>query len=217
MSTKNLARTVIEGGRAWHNCWERRHSNGLERSREAQTSARLRTAIELEELVYRPRPKVYACFRDKLGPAERWLAAQAGRPWSKVRSELVQRFDARTTAGRHILYDHLLPSVEVYRRPFVSAKFTVDRAGILKKNSPAKRRRLQVERPYELSEQVRAWLAGRRVGQRGQAFFWFVQTDSGAFRQTQRLTPTEVTRFLTLPKSYRNQSDAFQTPARSEQ
>ncbi len=141
MSTKNLARTVIEGGRAWHNCWERRNSNGVERSWEAQTSARLRTAIEVEELVYRPRQKVYACFRDKLGPAERWLAAQAGRPW----------------------------------------------------------------------------MAGRRVGQRGQAFFWFVQTDSGAFRQTQRLTPTEVARFVALPKSYRNQSDAFQTPAHPEQ
>jgi hypothetical protein len=216
MSTKNLARTVIEGGRARYNCWERRYSNGVARSWEAQTSARLRTAIELDELVYRARRKVYRCFQDKLGPAERWLAAQAGRPWNKVRSELFQRFDARTTAGRHILYDHLLPSVELHRRRFVPVEFTVNCAGILKLKPQQKRPRQKFERPYEPSEQVRAWMAGRRVGQRGQAFFWFVQTDSGAFRQTQRLTPSDVARFLALPQSYRNQSDAFKMPARPE-
>ena len=32
MSTKNLARTVIEGGRARYNKFERRHSTAVERS-----------------------------------------------------------------------------------------------------------------------------------------------------------------------------------------
>jgi len=213
MSTKNLARTVIEGGRARHNCWERRHSNALARRREARASAQLLTAIEIEEVAYRLRPKVYKDFRDKLGPAQRWLEAQAGRPWNKVRSDLVQRFDTRTTAGRHILYDHLLPSVEGGRRQFSSPEFTVDRAGILKRKRPRGRPHLARERLAEPTDQERIWIAARRVGLRGSAHFWFVPTESGAFRQEQRLTPAEVSRFLALPESYREQCDALRARA----
>jgi len=215
MSTKNLARTVIEGGRRRRNCWERRQSNALERRWEAQASARLLTTVDPDEVVYERRPKVYAEFRDKLGPAERWLAGQVGRPWNAVRSELVQRFDTRTTAGRHIVYDHLLPSVGIGQRWFLPGEFTVDGAGILKR-WPRKRWRSPFERLVEPPEQDRLWIAARRVGLRGSAYFWFVQTESGAFRQAQRLTPEDVTRFLALPKSYREQCDALRLPRSTE-
>ena len=134
MSTKNLARTVIEGGRSHRNRWDRRHSNSRERSWERDLSARLLIAKELDDVVYRSRPKVGAWFFDKLGPAERWLAQQVGKPWSKVRSEIMQRFDTRSTAGRHIVFDHLLPSVEVEHRRFgAPPDFSVDRVGILRR------------------------------------------------------------------------------------
>jgi hypothetical protein len=206
MSTKNLARTVIEGGRCGRNRWERRRSNALERSWEARASARLLSAVEPEEVVYPRRPKVPREFRDKLGPAQRWLAAQVGRPWNEIRSELAQRFDTRTMAGRHILYAHLLPLVE--GRWFCPAEYTVDGAGILYRK-PREPRRRKYERPYEPSAEEQTWMAARRVGLRGSAYFWFVQTDSGAFRQSRRLTPADAARFLALPKSYRDQCDAL--------
>jgi hypothetical protein len=92
--------------------------------------------------VYRKRTKVYQGFDDKLGPAYRWLEAQSGRPWNKVRSELFARFDTRTTAGRHIVFDHLLRSVE--REPHRSQHrhdMLVDRHGLLQK-IPYRRKRL---------------------------------------------------------------------------
>jgi len=207
MSTKNLARTVIEGGRGGGNRRERRDSNVLERRWEAQTSARLLKGADAEAVIYERRPSVPREFRDKLGPAQRWLAAQVGRPWNTVRSELTQRFDTRTTAGRHILYDHLLPLVEGRRWPSLT-EFTVNGAGILQRKPP-RRLRWKYERPYTPSAREQCWLAARRVGLRGRVYFWFLQTDSGAFRQDHRLTPAEVTRFLALPPSYREQCDAF--------
>ncbi|HEX6767239.1 MAG TPA: hypothetical protein VF103_17195 [Polyangiaceae bacterium] len=141
MSTKNLSRTVIEGGRRHGNRAMRRHSNASDRVWERMTSQKLLTAIELDDVSYRPRQKVFRDFSDKLAPAERWLRSQVGRPWNKVRSELFARFDTRTTAGRHILFDHLLRSVQ--EKPSfqpVYVEFTVDAFGILRE--PRRTRRL---------------------------------------------------------------------------
>ena len=209
MSTKNLARTVIEGGRAPRNRWERRRSNTLERRREAQASARLRLAIDPEEISYQPRPKVHAEFRDRLGPAWRWLEAQVGRPWNNVQSELIQRFDTRTTAGRHILHDHVLPSVLEPRTRFFPPDFDVDERGTLARGRRRKRIRWMHASVAAPSAEDGIWMAARRVGQRGSAYFWFVQTEHGAYRQCQRLSDAEVKRFLALPISYRQQCDAF--------
>jgi hypothetical protein len=143
MSTKNLARTVIEGGRSHAYQVTRRHSNASERARERVTSHRLLTAIDLDDADYRPRAKVYRWFSDKLGPAGRFLTSQVGRPWSKVRSELAARFDTRTTAGRHILFDHILPSVYKGFGLGRRYRFFVDSHGILRsekrRRKPSKR------------------------------------------------------------------------------
>lgn len=118
MARKDLSRTVIEGGRYFRNCWERRASHGVER---ASTRAWLDQVVvdtdEAEESVPPPIRHVGKSFRDKLGPAQRWLASQVGRPWSKVFSELCAKFDTRTVAGRHVVYDHMLDWVN--RHPLV--------------------------------------------------------------------------------------------------
>jgi hypothetical protein len=90
MSTKNLAPTVIEGGRAFRNQWERRQSNATARVHTRVFTQRLCTCDELDALVYPMRKKVYREFNDKLNPAERWLERQVGRPWNEVRSELTR-------------------------------------------------------------------------------------------------------------------------------
>ena len=71
MSTKDLSRTVIEGGRAGYSKWARRHSHAQERHHERMVSKRLLSAIELDaDIVFQKRQKVYRDFRDKLGAPE---------------------------------------------------------------------------------------------------------------------------------------------------
>ena len=111
MSTKNLGRTVIEGGRTHYYQFQRQHTNAVERANRHQLEHALVAGVDPENAVFVPRQPVYRDFADKLGPARRWLRSQVGRPWNKVRSELFARFDTRTTAGRHILFDHLLQEV----------------------------------------------------------------------------------------------------------
>ncbi len=204
MSTKNLARTVIEGGRRRYNVWFRRHSNAQERTAERETSALLRDRLDPEAVVYRKREPVYQDFDDKLGPANRWLAAQVGRPWNKVRSELFARFDTRTTAGRHIVFDHLLRSVEHEPHAFPHRHdLLVDRHGLLRK--PVYRRKKPPrERLPESVSQIAAWLAGRRVGEHGNLPYWLVATKSGYFRQNKLLTHEEAERWRALPTWYRD-------------
>jgi hypothetical protein len=143
MSTKNLSRTVIEGGRRPANRDARRQSNADERTWERVTSHKLLTASELDEVIYRPRRKIYRDFSDKLAPAGRFLATQVGRAWSKVAGELLARFDTRTTAGRHIVFDHVLPSVRQGYGLSSRYRFFVDAHGVLR----AEQRRRKPRKP----------------------------------------------------------------------
>ena len=203
MSTKNLARTVIEGGRHRGNVWERRYSNALERAAERELSTLLRDRLDADAVVYRKRTPVYQGFDDKLGPAQRWLKAQAGRPWNKVRSELFARFDTRTTAGRHIVFDHLLQSVEHEPRRFPQRHdLLVDRHGLLR-TIPYRRKKAARARLHEAPQEIEAWLAGRRVAARDDSLFWFLVTRTGHFRQQKALSPAEIQRWHALPDWYR--------------
>jgi hypothetical protein len=62
---------------------------------------------------------------DHLGPVRRLLRSKVGQPWNQVHSELCQRLDSNTMAGRHVL-DHVDDYVaqhveiidgELYRKP----------------------------------------------------------------------------------------------------
>lgn len=133
MSTKNLARTILEAGRGPAG-WGRRADNRSERAETRHALANLRHAEEADDLLFPVGKKRNRLLGDKLGAPERWLASRVGRPWSKVRSELFSRFDTRTLAGRHIVHDHMLRWVAEQARPLSSCppKFVVDRRGILR-------------------------------------------------------------------------------------
>jgi hypothetical protein len=210
MSTKNLARTAIEGGRANRNRWARRHSHGRVRVRTQAFLARLRGGADPEGAPAPAPERVPRWFHDKLRPLERWLASQVGRPWNKVRSEIFARFDTRTTAGRHIVFDHLLPEVET--RGFSACEschdFAVDRHGILRRRvRPARdRHRLSLEDlPCPRSE-LEAWLAGRLVGTQGDVPFWFLPTATGAYRQHRRLDEDDLALWRSLPEWFRKRN-----------
>ena len=217
MSTKNLSRTVIEGGRNGYSRWSRRFSSKQERIAEHRLSSSFLRDDFLDGAPYEPRTPVARQFSDKLAPAHRWLEAQVGRPWNKIRAELAERFDTRTTAGRHIVLCHLLPSVQVgdtlvrYSR----YDFKVDEHGILRR---VRRERYRWPRREPLPEPepvISSWLGDRRVGARDTQLYWFVPTPSGAFRQAGRLEEADAARFRSLPAWFRETRNAFAAPAPS--
>lgn len=189
MSTKNLARTVIEGGRCGRYKVEVADFKGSERAANQNYMRLVETDPEAwDDLVVPERKVAYACFADKLNPAQKFLDSNVGRPWSKVKSELHQKFDARTTPGRHVLFDHLFRDVAVglqpdtpYRRFF---RWFVDGHGILRKT---KENKTPKNKPKSKSKQlpwtkegVAKWLGNRKVRRCGEKFVWLVPTNGGA-------------------------------------
>jgi len=188
MSTKNLARTIIEGGRHRGNKWDRRNSHAEERAALKNYMAEVTLNPDnYDEYDVEPIQHVSKGFDDKLGPIYRWLHRQVGRPWDEVRSDISQTFDIRTTAGRHIVFDHMLTSVQVgeqrgryYYGPedtttsYSDHDYYVDEDGILcKKRYLGRRRYREVVPPFN-TNYLANWLNGRVVGQVGNKFFWFV-------------------------------------------
>jgi hypothetical protein len=174
VSRKNLSRTVIEGGRYFHNHYERDASHRIER---ATTRAWLdRVAIDVDEADHTAppkRPPVRKLFYDKLSPATRWLESQVGRPWNKVYSELCAKFDRRSLAGMHVVDAHMVG--EVWRGDLAAQRrrdFIVDRHGILRRNPFAGRARRK--RRDRLG-----WTRGRRAANTYMGWWWFRLIGSG--------------------------------------
>ena len=193
MSTKNLARTVIEGGRGNTNA--RRFSHARHRRKVRQLLQPRHSDEDWDRISMPVLPWEGRWFSDKLSPAERWLFSQVGRQWDHVWSELMRTFDTRTTAGRHIVFCHLLPSVK--GRYQWRGDFFVDARGTLCASPPGRRR--PAERRARLEKQLLAWLNGRRMGQRGNVHVWLVRLSGRRFQEQQRLTPAETTTWTSLP------------------
>ena len=218
MSTKNLARTVIEGGRTRWSSWSRRHSHQEHRAAESAVLHRMRATGDPEgdDAAFAPLQSVYRSFDDKLGPAKRWLERQVGRPWDAVRSDLLQRFDTRTTPGRHIVFDHMVPWVEPDGPRSSWREFQVDARGILRKRpdnryrSSYRRRQEPLPRPQKDLER---WLGGRRVAERGAIPFWFMPTLSGGYRQDRRLDNEDARLWRSLPHWFRKLHRPVPAPA----
>lgn len=205
MGTKYLARTAIEGGRAWGNCWERRHSHDPVRAHERERMHALArdphsSDDDTDDYVAPPR-HVWKSFRDKLGAPDRWLRSHVGQTWDAVYSELKRSFDPRTTAGRHIVYDHMLGWVrqpgEVEDR-WRWYRFFVDDEGILREAAPRRRRRHQRTWATKREQDAaHAFAGGRVVGGRGAHLFWFEPTTPRTkdaprtYRQGRQLTSDE--------------------------
>lgn len=191
MSTKNLARTIIEGGRYKGNKYDRRHSHAEERASVKNYLKEVQLDPEKYD-EYDPEPitHVYKGFDDKLAPIYRWLDRQVGRLWDEVRSDISKTFDTRTTAGRHIVFDHMLRSVQInpqvhpwyYYGPedktesYSPHEFYVDDDGFLQKKKYIGRRGHSEPIPPFDTKKIAAWLNGRVVGKVGTKLFWFSPT-----------------------------------------
>ena len=205
MSTKRLERTVIEGGRNGWSKWDRHRTNRQARARSRMAISRFRDGDEVLWPKKRWREKSYRGFDDNLGPAERWLRSQVNRPWVKVYAAMLETFDTRTLAGRHIVYEHLLPprrhrsygleegEWRVSRRWI----FWVNRAGILCAR-PWGRHSVAPRSAQTTYRATVSWLAGRRVRDYGKRMYWLVPVSAEArpgqplrFRQAGELTQAE--------------------------
>ncbi len=151
MSTKNLARTVIEGGRTGESKWTRRSSAQDWRAENRRFCRALTNDPDRWDCATAPvRHIEWVDFihADRTNPCERFLIARAGRPWDAVRSEICRRFDRRKLAGKHVTDDHLLDRVERNYRHLAAVaynarrheqpKFWVDAHGILRHNPKAR-------------------------------------------------------------------------------
>lgn len=187
MAKRNLARTAIEGGRTGEDKrWRKEH---IEHHRRVRRAANHRMKIDpstWDDVDFSPlHPTGWRDnkFKDKLNPVERWLEKQVGRQWDDIYSEVRQRFDARTTAGRHILFDHLLGYVEFRSHRLSYASYLVDADGVLQKG-PWKRYRyynrdknpMAVKRPVE---EIREFIKGRKIRVVGPALFWALPVNPG--------------------------------------
>ena len=183
MSKKNLARSAIEGGRRPYNKFDRGQSNREQRAAEREYLGRAQADDEYSDnRVIEKRRKVRKEFDDKLGPMYRWLRSHVGQRWDEVRAKAKATYDSRTTAGRHILYDHLFSSVQVTPEPderWRSYNFYVDDDGILRLGEKNRwNRKTWYRNPDDAnyirvsSEALYRWAASRKVIDYGEVQFW---------------------------------------------
>jgi hypothetical protein len=230
VSRKDLSRTVIEGGRTYYSSHQRRASHGIARAHARAWLTRVRVDGDVAEAAApRPPRRVPKAFHDKLGPALRWLGSNAGRPWSKVFSELCAEFDTRTLAGHHVVHDHMLDWVdtgdESNRRRNTNSRyyFYVDGNGILRR--PAWSRKAY----RKLRADTKAWAAGRYAALDHRGWWWYLGKVAGKpcatptytcpckhsavnyvnyhllFRRQTRMTTSDVTRLIKLPPELRKE------------
>ena len=179
MSTKNISRTIIEGGRHRRNKYDRYQSNATERAelRAFRHSAEYGDEDTVLDLAAPKREPVYQGFDDKLAAVYRWLRSHVGQPWDVVFSKLCSTFDTRTTAGRHITHDHVLRSITHEARPqpwgFRYNDFVVGLDGVLREGERSRWAKRRAARgPSDMD--VRRWARDRRVMDYGVSVFWMV-------------------------------------------
>jgi len=171
MSTKDISRSALEGGRANYNKYERNESHRHERSRTKVWLDEVRFDIEAtEDSVPEPRNPVSKGFTDKLNPCYRWLASRCGKPWAAVYSELTSKFDTRNLASWHIVNQHMLSDVEGagtardgFAGIFAYHRFYIDDGGILRDRGKRAWRNRKVEHKGPSKESVLAHAKGRKV------------------------------------------------------
>jgi hypothetical protein len=193
VATRNLARTVVEGGRAGYSKLERKLRNRSER--------RLRFDVEGNVVCGRLRRATGRGFADRLAPLKRWLGRHVGRGWNNVHRDFCERFDRRSTKGWH-LEDHLLQMVG--RGRYEGWPFFVDSRGILRRKASLRRQL----REFSFADEARAlaWAAGRRVIVYAEAVFWTARTVDSlapASPQGRRLTPGELGYWYSLAPEVR--------------
>jgi hypothetical protein len=191
-----LSRTAIEGGRTGYSKYGRRFRTDEERAYVRGELRKLLADVDLgDDLALEPRDVWYRDFADKLGPPRRWLHKQVGRLWADVYSDLKRSFDPRTTAGRHLVYDHMLRWIDRGEASWYGFReLYVDNDGVLRAEPRKPRVRSDWSIVWNDRKRAEIWAAGRKIGERGSCRFWFVRADRDGlhYRQDRRLDIDET-------------------------
>lgn len=184
MATKYLGRTAIEGGRTG---WYKNRVDHHERSFRNENRVALHRvdandADEASLPLLHPKSK-RGNQTDKLSPVWRMLDGYVGRPWSKVFAEICAKFDGRTLAGRHVLHDHIMQSIDphafVERSWYFRNSYFVDAHGIFRKRQKTRPSWLTRNSliPMAKAQEVASWLGSRGVLKLYGKLFWAVPTE----------------------------------------
>lgn len=181
MSTKNLGRTAIEGGRTTHYKDRVEEFEGSFRASNRDYTRKVSNDVEAfdDELDPKRRKKSKKNNQtDHLRPVYNLLDSMVGRPWSKVFSEICEKFDSRTLAGRHVLYDHIINEIDPhahvpmlhqwYRRN----DYYIDDHGVFSKRKHARRKYEYNYVSQKYAEKIRDWLNGRAIIRQGSKLYW---------------------------------------------
>lgn len=183
MSKKNIARSAFEGGRANYGKNARKQANVKDRQYKRNYCYKSLNDEDYADAVsIKEHASVGRDFTDKLNPGYRWLRSHVGEPWSEVRAKLHKKFDSRTIAGKHILYDHLLKdvddgSIDMCAYGGFRVDFYVDDSGILRLSEKNQwnrygRPRNKDKNEYTYIENFNEWSAGRMVIDHGNVQYW---------------------------------------------
>lgn len=182
MSTKDISKTPIEGGRTYHSKIKRRESSQHERRQVHTSICASHMDPDFFDNKFLPeRKKVSKNFFDKLNPVERWMDKRIGKPWNKTYCLLKTKFDSRTTAGHHIVYDHIIQDVWIsldHSNKIVKYyRYYVDSYGVLRKTpSRCKENDDLINRLDAEKRRVEKWLDKRMIGKIGNILFWYCPT-----------------------------------------
>jgi hypothetical protein len=190
ISTKHLARTVLEAARSKADKFKRRQIRRKLRHEyndfcrqakfvEYENIDDVKTApLPAEPLMKRAWYERSEGQEDSLGPIFRWLQSKAGQQWDDVYSELRQKFCQGGVAESHIVDDHMLFWIAGHgynrfdlRNPY----FVIDEDGVLRQ----KRNWSGVfgysdswKPPRKIGDKTRQWLNNRKIRKQGTKLYW---------------------------------------------
>lgn len=176
MATKKLERSIMEGGRAQSDKISRRACSRRQRAAARRYAQEVKAGLDPEsDRQPGPARRVDRRVYDKLSPPERWLAAQVGRPWLDIDTQLERKLDLGSVKGRH-LYEHMQPwwgweSLEKGWEVGPRLRFRVDVDGRLR---AVRMWRPRTMPPIQVRQETLNWMGERRVAQRRKRYFWLV-------------------------------------------
>ncbi|OGL74440.1 hypothetical protein A3E39_04165 [Candidatus Uhrbacteria bacterium RIFCSPHIGHO2_12_FULL_60_25] len=202
MSKKNIIESALEG-RASPIAFERRETTRVERMTVRAVLRKISVDPSLaDELPLPERDGIYRDFSCRATAASRWLARKAvSLTAEEIRGLLMRSFDTRTFAGRHLVFDHLMPRNYDGRWRTLARDCVFDEHGVLIRADTQIRSR---RAPKKLRIRARQWLATiapmERIGTQNGTNCLFTATDRYLeYRPVRPLTADERSLWRALP------------------
>ena len=169
MATRRLSRTIVEGGRASRDKYERKLQ--IKKNRRKSRDFCRKTLFD-ENADLRPTVGIhyYREFHDRLSPLYNWMRAHVGTSWDIVYSKLCAVKSRESMQGWHFL-DHVKDMIFTPTGSNSNGYgFYIDEDGIIQEDP----RRIQKRPPNkELRKRYADWIGNRKIQLVGTKYFWY--------------------------------------------